>query len=124
MAQIHANIGNYEEAINYCKKALDIDYLSVPTYYLLAQIAEEQGNLVEAKQILKKIIYIEPYSIRAYLDIIHIYQKKKKQKQTLKMKQAVINILKQVSPKTIIKYYEDMTATELIIKLETDLNDY
>ncbi|NEO72077.1 CheR family methyltransferase [Moorena sp. SIO3H5] len=124
MAQTHANIGKYEEAINYCQKALDIDYLAVSPYYLLAQIAEEQGNLVEAKQILKKIIYIEPYSIRAYLDIIHIYQKEGNQKQTLKMKQSVINILKQLSPKTIIKESKNMTTAELIIKLETELNDY
>ncbi len=124
MAQIHANIGKYEEAINYCQQALAIDYLSVSPYYLLAQIAEEQGNLVEAKRILKKIIYIEPSSIRAYLDIIHICKKEKNKKQTIKMKQVVINILKQLSPNTIIKDYQNMTADELIIKLETELNDY
>ncbi|NEO75394.1 CheR family methyltransferase [Moorena sp. SIO4G3] len=124
MAQIHANIGKYEEAINYCKKALDIDYLSVNTYYLLAQIAEEQGNLVEAKRIFKKIIYLEPSSIKPYLYLSHIYQKERNQKQTRKMKQAVINILKQLSPKTIIKDYDNLTAAELIIKMETELNDY
>lgn len=124
MAKIHANLGKYEEAIYYCQQALDIDYLAVSPYYLLAQIAEEQGNIVEAKQILNKIIYLEPYSIRAYLDMIHLYQKERNKKRTLKMKQAVLNILKQFSPSTIIKDYENMTASELILKLETELNDY
>ncbi|AOY82420.1 tetratricopeptide repeat protein [Moorena producens JHB] len=124
MAQIHANLGKYEEAIHYCQQALDIDSLSVSPYYLLAQIAEEQGNLVEAKRILKKIIYLEPSSIIAYLDMIHIYQKEGNQQRIVKMKQIVINILKQLSPKTIIKDYENMTAAELIIKIKTELNDY
>ncbi|MGK7874636.1 MAG: CheR family methyltransferase [Xenococcaceae cyanobacterium] len=114
MAQIHANLGKYEEAIHYCQKALEIDSLSVAPYYLLAQIAEEQGNLAEAKRILKKIIYLEPSSLHAYFELSHIYQQEGDKKRTMKMQQAAVDILKQLPSETQISERGNLTATKLI----------
>ncbi len=99
LAQIHANLGKYEEAIHYCYQALQIDDFSVACYYLLAQIAEEQGKLAEAKQMLKRIIYLEPSSVNAYFELSQIYQQEGDEKRSLKMQQAAFNILNQLPAK-------------------------
>jgi chemotaxis protein methyltransferase CheR len=67
-------MGQYDQAIDYCKQALSVQSFSTKAYYLLAQIFEEQGNLEETKRILKKIIYLDSSSLKAYFDLGLIYK--------------------------------------------------
>ena len=53
LAKIYANLGKYELAINYCQQAISVDSFSVFPYHLLAHIAEEQGDVETAKNLLK-----------------------------------------------------------------------
>ncbi len=69
IAQAFANLGECEQAIHWCEQALKVDSLSVSPYYLLAHIAEENGDILRAKELLKKIIYLAPSSIAAYLEL-------------------------------------------------------
>ncbi len=119
LAQIYANKGQYEEAIFYCDRALQIDSFAIDPHYLLAHIAEEKGNTGEAKRLLKQIIYLEPASVFAYLDLSHIYEKEGDNTRAVKMHEAALNILKQLSPDTQIQERENITVAELILKLET-----
>ncbi|MBP0017637.1 MAG: tetratricopeptide repeat protein [Cyanobacteria bacterium SBLK] len=73
LAKIHANSGQYQQAINCCQKALKIDGFSVNIYYLLAQISRECGNFTEEKKYYKKIVYLEPNSIAAYRELAYLY---------------------------------------------------
>ncbi|MDJ0845531.1 tetratricopeptide repeat protein [Crocosphaera sp.] len=52
LAETHANIGEYETAINYCKAAIKIGHLSLKFYYLMNQIYEEEKEFEQAKKIL------------------------------------------------------------------------
>lgn len=117
LAQLYANFGKYEEAIQYCQRASQIDALATSPYYLLAKIAEEQGNAEEAKQILKRIIYLEPLAVAAYLDLSLIYQQEGDEKRMAKMYATAIDILKQLTPETRIREKGNLTAAELISKL-------
>ena len=117
MAAAHANLGNHESAIHYCYQALEIDSFFVSPYYLLAQIAEEQGNTEEAKRILKKIIYLVPNCAIAYLDLSQIYQREGDTTRTLKMQQTALDLFKSLPADTKIEE-KDMTAAELILQLE------
>ena len=85
-------------------------------YYLLAQIAEEQGNSEEAKRILKKIIYLDPNSPLPYFDLSQIYQREGDKHRMSKMQQAALDLLKPLPSGMKIK--ENLTVAELVAQLE------
>lgn len=114
LAQTEANFHNYEKATEYCQKALDIDSLAVFPHYLLAQIAEEKGNVATAKQLLKKIIYLDPNFVNAYLDLSQIYQTEGDRVRARKMQQAALGILKTLPPKSKIEHRNEVTVSEAI----------
>lgn len=119
IAQLYANLGKYDEAVHYCYQALDLNSFFVASYRLLGQIAEEQGQTEEAKRILKKIIYLEPNSPLAYLDLSQIYQREGDKNRTIKMQQAALNLLKQLPPDTPIAERDNLTVAELIVQVES-----
>jgi chemotaxis protein methyltransferase CheR len=77
LAELNADLGNYQQAEDYCQKAISIDSLELKNHYLLAQITEAQNKISETKQILKKIIYLEPSFINAYIQLSQIYRQEK-----------------------------------------------
>ncbi|MCU0536960.1 MAG: tetratricopeptide repeat protein [Hydrococcus sp. Prado102] len=101
-----------------CQQALKIDDCAIAIYYLLAQIAEEQGDLEKAKRILKQIIYLEPKSVSAYLDLSHIYKQEGDSKRANKMQESAINLLKELPSNTKIKERKNILAVELLAQLE------
>ncbi|HAC65246.1 MAG TPA: chemotaxis protein CheR [Cyanothece sp. UBA12306] len=118
MAEVYANLGKYQEAIDYCNQALTLDSLSITPHYLLVQIAQEQGNLEEAKRLLKKIIYLEPYSVVAYLSLANIYKKTNNLKKYQKMQKNALKILNKLAPDTQIPELGNMTVKDTIIEIE------
>ncbi|MBD1888672.1 CheR family methyltransferase [Coleofasciculus sp. FACHB-SPT9] len=118
MAQIYANLGEYGKAVHYCQQALKIDSLSEKPLYLLAHIAEERGDVEEAKSLLKKIIYLVPSSILAYLEISGIYELEGNLSRALKMRTVALGILKKLPQESIVESQEKMTVGELIVHIQ------
>ncbi|MDF0555720.1 CheR family methyltransferase [Kamptonema sp. UHCC 0994] len=114
LAEIYANLGKHELAINYCQQAISVDSLSVFPYHLLAHIAEEQGDLEAAKNLLKKIIYLCPSFISAYLELGNIYDLEGNVKRAKKMYNTSCEILKILPPDTLIEQQGKITASELL----------
>ena len=118
MAQIYANLGEYDRAVHYCQLALKIDSLSEKPLYLLAHIAEERGDVEEAKTLLKKIIYLVPSSISAYLELSCIYESEGNPFRALKMRTAALEILNKLPQEAIVESQGRMTARELIVHIQ------
>ena len=114
LAEIYANLGKYDRAINYCHKAIQVDSLSVYPYHLLAHIAEEKGDLEAAKNLLKKIIYLCPSFISAYLNLGNIYAGEGNIKRAKKMYATSCELLKSLPPDTLIEQQGKITASELL----------
>jgi len=121
LAQIYANLGEYSQAIEHCKRASKVDAMSVFPYYLQAHIAEEQGDLETAKIILKKIIYLCPSFVSAYLEIGNIYNQEGKLNKAIKMYNSSCDILKKLPPNTPIEQHGKMTATQLLMDVKEKL---
>jgi chemotaxis protein methyltransferase CheR len=121
MAQLCSYFENHEKAEFFCHKALEIDEFSILPYYILANIAEQAKRVSEVKQILKKIIYLEPGSVAAYLKLSYIYQAENDLERTYKMQTAALNILKELPPKMEILELDHLTVTQLILQLEANL---
>jgi chemotaxis protein methyltransferase CheR len=118
LAQASANLGQYEPAIFYCQKAIKIDSLSIFPYYLLLHIAREQEDLAGAKLLSKRIIYLLPSSIPAYLELGSIYEQEKDHTRAAKMYSTALALLKSLPPSTKIEHLEGVTAKDLIVFLE------
>ncbi|HEY9867404.1 MAG TPA: CheR family methyltransferase [Candidatus Obscuribacterales bacterium] len=118
LAQAWANLGEYEKAISYCTKAIEIDSLSILPYYLLLHIAQEQEDLVGAKLLSKRIIYLLPSSIPAYLELASIYEQEKDHTRAAKMYSTALSLLKSLPPTMRIEHWEGVMAKDLIVFLE------
>ncbi|HIK09694.1 MAG TPA: tetratricopeptide repeat protein [Oscillatoriaceae cyanobacterium M33_DOE_052] len=94
LAQIYANLGNYQKADDYCHRLIGIDYSFLGSYYLLAKISEETGEMEKAKYYLKRIIYLVPISINAYLEMAQIYEKEADFTKAEKMRLNAVEILR------------------------------
>lgn len=123
IAEIYANLGDYQQAEHYCKQAIAIDSLSVEPYYLMARIAEEKGDVEKAKYWLKRIIYLLPLSITAYLELAAIYQAGKDMKRANKMRKAALEILQEMPAEYSIDRPETVTAGELRRYVQNMLDD-
>lgn len=121
LAQIYANLGKYSQAIEHCKRASNVDPVSVFPYYLQAHIAEEQEDLETAKNLLKRIIYLCPSFISAYLELGNIYHKEGKLKRAVKMYNSSCDILKTLPPNTPIEQQGKMTASQILIDVKKKL---
>jgi chemotaxis protein methyltransferase CheR len=121
LAQIYANLGKYSQAIEYCKRASKLDSMSIFPYYLQAQIAEEQDDLETAKIYLRKVIYLCPYFVSAYLELGNIYNKEGKLNIAIKMYNSSSDILKQLPPHTPIEQQGKMTASQVLMDVQKKL---
>lgn len=118
MAQIYANMGDYNQAKIYCEQALKIDSFAVYPHYILSHIAEENGDREEAKRLLKKIIYLNPNFIPAYLELNYIYLQEKDINRAEKTQKTILKILAKLNPHDKISEYDDLTVAELQAQLE------
>lgn len=118
LGNIYANLGQYEKAIYYCNQALAIDSLSADIYYLLAHIAEEQGDIEVAKSYWKKIIYVAPSSVYAYLELSFIYDREGDMSRAGQMRHVAIEMLNKLPKSAIIGPEGELTAGELLIKIQ------
>ncbi len=117
VAQAYANLGEYIKAHYYCQLALNLDALSIAPYYLLAHIAEEQGKIEQAKLLFKRIIYLAPSSIYAYLELSSIYEIEGDLTRSRKMRQTALELLQKLPPSTMIKPPTALTAGELLVDI-------
>ena len=114
MALAYANIGEYEKAACSCKEAIEIDATAVNPYFLLAHIAEEQGDEEKAKNLLKKAIYLEPAFIAAYLELGALYEREHDTVRARKMRTTAVELLSALPPEKAIEPYKEVTAGELL----------
>ncbi|MEG3853736.1 CheR family methyltransferase [Microcoleus sp. Z1_C4] len=121
IAQVQANSGNYSQAIEYCNRARKVDPGSVYTDYLQAQIAEEQGQLETAKNLLKRTIYMCPSFVSAYIELGNIYHKEGQIKRAIKMYNSSCEILKALPPNTPIDSQGKMTASQVLMNVKKKL---
>lgn len=112
-AQAYANGGDYEQAILYCREAQEMDAFAPEPYHLLAHVAEERGEIDEAKALLKKVIYLAPGSVAAYLDLDAIYEREGDSARAAKMRAAALGALQDMAADAVVPRYEGRNAGQL-----------
>jgi chemotaxis protein methyltransferase CheR len=95
--------------------------MSIDIYYLLAHIAETQSKLSQAKEHLKRIIYIDENAIAAYLDLGSIYKLEANSRRAKQMFDTAIELLKKLSPDTNIQYRGKVKVAELLEQVKANM---
>ncbi|MGK7923438.1 MAG: CheR family methyltransferase [Trichodesmium sp.] len=114
LAELYANVGKYERATFCCNQAIEINSASVEPYYLLVNIAEEEGNIEKAKVLLKRVLYLWPVEIPAYLELSSLYAAQQDIIRSKKMKNIALELLKKLPADDIIQYKGGIKVSELI----------
>jgi chemotaxis protein methyltransferase CheR len=117
-AQLHANLGEYDKAVQYCQQAIQINSLAAEPHYLLAHIAQEQGNIEAAKQLFKRAIYLNSAYILAYLHLGFIYETEGDETRAERMRITALKILQTLPPKSSVDQQTNLTAGELIVQVK------
>ncbi len=122
IAQAYAKQNNLVQAEIYCQKALDIDSIFVPALYLLAEIAQTKNNLKKAKEFLKRIIYLEPSSVIAYVELGSVYTKDADLTRANKMYHTAYKILQDLPSEQTFDHGAIITVNQLITRVEEELS--
>ena len=124
-AQAQANAGRLDEAESLCRRAIETSAFVPLPYHLLARIAEERGDSTTAKALLKKVIYLNPASVRSYLEISAIYAREGDAMRATQMQRAALGVLNELSEDAVLPadeyaIEERLTVGELKRQLQTN----
>jgi chemotaxis protein methyltransferase CheR len=112
-AQAYANQGDLAQAIAACEQAILLDADFLDPLYLLVQIAEEQQNSQQAKSLLKKILYLDPAAIAAYIDLGTLYVNEGDISRAQKMFQSAWELLQSLPAEQSVQYRGSVSAQSL-----------
>ncbi|MBI5375275.1 MAG: hypothetical protein HZA77_07560 [Candidatus Schekmanbacteria bacterium] len=109
-----ANMGDYDRALFFLRKAIESDRLAAEPHYMMSNIARQRGKLEESKNELKKVIYLNQAHIPAYLELADIYEIQRYIERARRLRETALKTLMLLPENSTIEPYEHMTAKELI----------
>ena len=119
LGKIYLDLNRIEQAIAMSDRASAVDSVNLEVNYLQAEIALYQKQTDVAKKILKKILYLDPTSIKAPLELHQIYHQAGDRARANKMRQQAMKLLEKLPNSRTIPTCNNLTVAELIFKLKT-----
>jgi len=113
MAQIYANQGRYTEAIALSQQLLQRDPANIDALLLLAHIAQEQQNKPLAKDYLRRVIFLSPNTIVAYVELIELHLSEQELDPVPSLLATAQLLLQNCPPDEIISFHQGITVTML-----------
>lgn len=114
----YANQGQWDSAEKLCGEMIARNPLVAEPHYLLALLAQEHGDFARAREMLKKVIYLDPSLIAAYLDLGDLYEREGDGIRAGKMRAAARNLLKSLPGDNQVKLYGASTVNAVLQYIE------
>ena len=108
----HADRGEYTQAEEICHQALTIAPLLAMPHFLMAQVAQLQGNFQRATDMLEKTLYLEPDNTAALLELASLYERSRNPARAKTLRRMALDLIRQLPSETMIDPFE-MTAAEI-----------
>lgn len=115
----HADRGMSEEAKEDCRRAIALAAFDPRPYYLLAQLAQERGDAAQAKVLLKKVIYLDPSFIAAYLELGALHAQASENDRACRMYETARAALSKLPAKAAVAPYSESTAADVLAHVES-----
>lgn len=101
-----------------CREAIATNDLDPRPYFLLAQLAQESGDVPEAKTLLNKVIYLDHSFVAAYLELGNLLAQSGDDNRARRMYENVRTALGKLTPLTVIAPYAESTAADILAYVE------
>jgi chemotaxis protein methyltransferase CheR len=111
-ARAHADRGEFDLAGLICRKALEVNALAAAPYFLLAQLAQVNGDFSLAKECLNKAIYLDSHFVAAYLELAALCERADDMPRAQTLRRVALGIVRNVPNNEMIEQYE-MSAGSL-----------
>jgi chemotaxis protein methyltransferase CheR len=122
MGRAYANLEQWAEAEQYCRRAIELDRLQGEAYYLLGLIYQHQEQLEPAIAMLKKAVYIESEQPLTYLHLAALYKQTGQIKHAQRACRNVIKVLEKQPPADIVPHSGGATVGHLLNAARRILN--
>jgi chemotaxis protein methyltransferase CheR len=73
LGQAYANLGDWEQAEQWCQRAIRLTKLSVDTYYTLGLVFQHRNNILQAIDMMKKVIYLDRNDVLGHFGLANLY---------------------------------------------------
>ena len=113
LARTLANQGRLVEAADWCEKAIGRDRLNAGCHFLCAMIEQERGQLSQATESLRRVLYLDPEFVLAHFALGNLARMEGKRKGSEKHFANTLSLLKALRPETVLPHSEGMTAGRL-----------
>lgn len=120
-ARQNADLGRYEEAAGLCREAIDLDATYADAYFIWAQVEGEQGQPATAKQLFKKVVYLDPSHFEAHLELAAIYDQENDASRARREREAALRLLGALEPTQLLVSHPGASAGELVTYLQNQL---
>jgi len=114
----HADRGMRDAAEQDCRQAIALDALDPRPYYLLAQLAQERADPMQAKTLLTKAIYLDPTFIAAYLELGALHAQNGDQGRSRRMYETARAALRKLPALAEVAPYRESTAADVLAHVE------
>jgi chemotaxis protein methyltransferase CheR len=102
LGQAHANLGEWENAEQRCRNAIQMDKLALEAYYTLSLIMQHIGQMDQALEMMKKVVYINRNHILGHYGLANLYHSNHQLAQALKSLDNALRLLDKAEPQTPI----------------------
>jgi chemotaxis protein methyltransferase CheR len=114
LGQAHANLGNWQEAEQWCNRAIRSNKLAREAYYILSLVHQHQGHLSEAIEAMKKVVYIDQNSVLGHFGLADLYFNNRQLPNALKSLDNARRLLANLPGEEVIPNSGGITAARLL----------
>ena len=112
-AQTLANQGLLDEACALCQDALSEQKLNAPGHYLHAMILQELNQLTQAREALRRVLYLQPDMIMAIYTLANLEQQQGHRREAQRHFDNAFRILSMHEDDSLIPHSEGLSAGQL-----------
>jgi chemotaxis protein methyltransferase CheR len=113
LGQACANLGHWDEAEQWCQRAISVNRLALQAYYTLALVFQHQGNLDKAIDAMKKVVYIDRTNVLGHFGLADLYRSSEHLPQALKSLDNARRLLEARAQEELIPESGGVTAGRL-----------
>ena len=113
LGQAYANLGNWQEAENWCRRAIEHNKLVLDAYYTLALVLQHQGKLDLAIENMKKVVYIDHNNILGHYGLATLYYESHQLRQAQKSLENAFRLLQDKPDDGTVPGSQGITAGRL-----------